>query len=321
MSKFFSELAPALDAMLDYREALGFSRTSHMPSLINFDFYCAKYYPGNDSITKEMVLNWINRELDKPQSNISSKASAVRVFGKYLAAIGKEAYILPSGYVSRKTISKPHIFNDSELSALFAAADNLHSNENDAIIAPVLFRMIYTCGLRPNEGRELERDNINLSNGELFITKTKRKKERIVVMSDDMLSMCIKYNEIQKTRGIDSIFFFPDQDGNAYPEQKLDRLFKRCWSLANPSISTSNLPNVRTYDLRHRFASAILNRWLDEGRDLYVMLPYLREYMGHLNMSETAHYIHILPENLVKSSGIDWSSFEAIVPEVDLWQE
>jgi integrase len=72
----------------------------------------------------------------------------------------------------------------------------------------------------------------------------------------------------------------------------------------------------RSYFLRHRFASAALIRWIDEGKDLYAMLPYLSAYMGHDTLTETAHYIHVLPENLVKSAGIDWAAFDDILPEV-----
>ena len=182
-----------------------------------------------------------------------------------------------------------------------------------------LFRLIYACGLRPNEGRELNRANVNLDTGEILVTKTKRKKERLVVMSDDMLALCRKYDERHGSSG-NSTFFFPCADGGTYSAQKIDRIFKRCWAMANPSVSPNELPCVRVYDLRHRFASAVLNLWLDEGRDLYAMLPYLRAYMGHRHLSETAYYIHILPENLLKSAGIDWAALESLVPEVIAWQ-
>jgi integrase len=86
-------------------------------------------------------------------------------------------------------------------------------------------------------------------------------------------------------------------------------------------VNKDNVPNVRVYDLRHRFASAVLNRWLDNKQNLGAKLPYLRAYMGHGSLSETAYYIHLLPENLVKSSGIDWKSFDGLVPEVTLWRE
>jgi len=321
VSKFISGLAPAINAMLDYREALGFSKETYMSNLMNFDYYCAERYPIEAVISKEMTLGWLHRELDKPRPNINAKATTVRLLGKYLAAIGKEAYVLPDNFVSRKMQSTPYIFTDAELSSLFDASDKLLENgDNDALVAPVLFRLIYTCGLRPNEGRELEYTNVNLDTGEILVTKTKRKKERLVVMSNDMVALCRKYDARRKIFGGGSTFFFPSQDGNAYEERRVDRLFKRCWAIANSSISPGELPIVRVYDLRHRFASAVLNRWLDEKRDLYTMLPYLRAYMGHMHMSETAYYIHILPENLVKSAGIDWAALESLVPEVSVWQ-
>jgi hypothetical protein len=56
--------------------------------------------------------------------------------------------------------------------------------------------------------------------------------------------------------------------------------------------------------------------WLDDGQPLMANLPYLRTYMGHDNISETLYYIHLLPENLVKTSGIDWETFDGMIPEV-----
>lgn len=81
------------------------------------------------------------------------------------------------------------------------------------------------------------------------------------------------------------------------------------------------LVSVRIYDLRHRFASAALGRWLDNGESLFNRLPYLRAYMGHKELSATVYYIHLLPENLVKSAGIDWDSLRRMIPEVELWDE
>ena len=68
--------------------------------------------------------------------------------------------------------------------------------------------------------------------------------------------------------------------------------------------------------LRHRFATAVLMDWLERGEDLYTALPYLSAYMGHSDFRDTAYYIHLLPERLLKTSSIDWSRFSALIPEV-----
>jgi len=38
--------------------------------------------------------------------------------------------------------------------------------------------------------------------------------------------------------------------------------------------------------------------------------------MGHDDIAETLYYVHLLPENLIKASGIEWAAFDGIVPEV-----
>jgi integrase len=182
----------------------------------------------------------------------------------------------------------------------------------------VLFRLIYTCGLRPNEGRNIELANVNLDTGELLITNTKRAKERIAVMSDDMLNMCRAYNAARNIFGGNSIYFFPANNGETFTGNQIAGMLGKAWLRAVCSSENPVSQSIRVYDLRHQFASMRLNRWLDEGRDLMAMLPYLRAYMGHSTLSETAYYIHILPENLVKTSAIDWAAFNSLLPEVSV---
>ena len=81
------------------------------------------------------------------------------------------------------------------------------------------------------------------------------------------------------------------------------------------------IPNIRIYDLRHRFATTVMQKWINEKRDLYNALPYLSTYMGHAHFSSTAYYIHLLPDNLKNSDGINWETMGEIIPEVLPWKE
>ena len=47
------------------------------------------------------------------------------------------------------------------------------------IIATV-YRLIYFCGLRPNEGREIRRNDIDTDNRTIFIRENKTHKERLI---------------------------------------------------------------------------------------------------------------------------------------------
>jgi integrase len=313
MSDFKSGLALSIEGFLHYREALGYSKKSYYPHFKNFDAFCERHYPECSHITKEMALNW----LDEQVGALYSKATMLRLLGMYLNAIEKESFVMPYGMCREKKSFTAYVFTDDELKSLFRAADATPAHQSEPFLPemlPVMLRLIYTCGLRPNEGRELLCVNINFKNGEVIIINTKHKKDRLVVMSGDMLRLCKKYNERRNVFARGSEYFFPSWNGGALTNRQLNVFFKGCWKRANPGIDAAQLPNVRVYDLRHRFASAVMTRWLDSGQPLGVKLPYLRAFMGHSTLNETAHYIHLLPENLIKSSGIDWRAFDEIVP-------
>lgn len=318
MSQFISAFALKLEAMLEFRVAHGYKRETHLRPLIRFDRFAAEHFSNLPTLTQEIVHTWYDYETATAHS-LTGVATSIRQFGKYLNAVGEEAYILSEKFAPRKEAFTPYIFTDAEMTALFTAIDTLPTFKSEPFlneIAPVLFRLTYTCGLRPNEGRELSHENVNLDTGEIFITHTKRCKERIAVMSDDMLSFAREYDLRRRIICGDSPYFFPSQSGDAFSSSQILAAFNRAWTMATCALNNPIPRAVRVYDLRHRFASACLNRWLDNGDDLMNRLPYLRTYMGHHSLNETAYYIHILPENLIKSAGVDWTALDTVLPEV-----
>jgi integrase len=313
MNGFISKLGPAISSLLDYREALGHSPKTHARTFYGIDRFFAVNYPDADTLTSNAVIEWLNDQC----YGLDEKATALRILGKYLSAIGKESYVLPRNFIGCKNAmpSKPYLFSDNELSLLFSAADSFPSQCGQPFlpeIVPVMFRLIYTCGLRPNEGRELKREKVDMKTGEIQIVNTKRKKERLVVMSTDMLGLAKRYDEKRAIFAHGNEYFFPSWTGGAFSNLQISSYFRACWKRSNPSVDT--LPKVRVYSLRHRFASTVMARWIDEGQPIMAKLPYLRSYMGHNHISETLYYVHLLPENLVKAAGIDWDTFDGILP-------
>jgi integrase len=316
MAEFRSKFSAKLATFLDFRAARGFKRETYLPHLLKFDRWCAEQRPEYDNLKRELVHDWIDDD-NASAYEISYRAKTMRQLGKYLGAIGEDVYILPDKYAPIKSPSVPYIFTDLELTSLFAAIDMLPPKKNEPFlneIIPTLFRLTYTCGLRPNESRELLTDNVNLNTGEILVTRTKLDKERLVVMSKDMLELANKYDLRRRVFGNDNEYFFPSASGGAIKSDTIHSAFNKAWS--NADLPSKYPQKVRVYDLRHRFASACLNRWLDDGENLMAMLPFLREYMGHKSLSATAYYVHILPENIVKSSAIDWDRLNSMFPEV-----
>jgi integrase len=259
MNEFVSTFASKLDASLDFREARGYKRDSHLYILKKFDRYCAEYFPSASELTSDIVHGWFDAETNKT-NGINATATAIRQFGKYLNAIGENAYVLPDKYSSSCQACVPYNFTDDELTALFRSIDALPSEDNEPFInevAPVLFRLIYTCGLRPNEGRELLSENINLKTGEVLITRTKRHRERIVVMSDDMLKLARKYDLRRSIFGGESPYFFPSSSGEVFGSNKILMLFNRVWTDAVCTAQNPVPKRIRVYDLRNTHINKI----------------------------------------------------------------
>ena len=322
MTGFKSGLAQKMQAFLDYEKAAGYSESTYLSRLRNLDAFFADNYPEETGLDKNIVLEWAVRRGNESPSTFNNRCGFIRKFGSYLASTGEQAYILPNKFCSSVSGFSPYIFTDDELKGLFHSID--HLTDPDPFVPFVLstaFRLIYTCGLRPNESRNLKRSNINLNTGEILITETKKHKDRIIVMSQDILELAGSYSFIRDAAYPDSDYFFPAPGGGAYPSGWYQKHLKEAFRKIHPDIPEDELPQVRVYDLRHRFASAALMRWIDNGQDLYSRLPYLQAYMGHNRLSSTAYYIHLLPENLVRSAGIDWDVLETVIPEVELWEE
>lgn len=318
-----SIFAASLDAFTEYREKQGYSDQTTTKYLYRFDSYCQNNNIESDDLTQDLITNWLKSEMELGYDDMYGRGKALRLFGKYLQGMGKSAYILPTFLFRERRKSIPYILSDVELKAFFTAADELspwHCGDRFApYVAPVIFRLMYTSGLRPQEACMLAVEDVNLKNGEILIRINKRNSERIIVVSDDMLRLLNEYSTRRKNFFVRSIYFFPRIDGSAYESQQISKLCHACWRKANPGKKVHEIPHLRPYDFRHAFASSVLQKWLDEGKDLYTMLPYLRAYMGHIHIADTEYYIHILPDRLSASSGVKWDVIDSVMPEVEIW--
>jgi integrase len=318
---FVSRFGVDLENMILLKVSLGGAESTYLDRARNFDRFCSKHYPDAECLTEPLALSWV-KDAETATRAVLSRVAFERGFATYLNSIGKSAYVLPDRFTSGRSIFVPYIFTDSELSTLFREIDAYQYSKEP--LRPVLlstyFRLTYTCGLRPNEGRTLKKQDVDLHTGEVRILNTKMQKSRVVVMSDDMLSMAKTYMTLRNIAYPNSEYLFPSDDGAPYTAMWMQGKLKQFFARANPGIPREFLPPVRVYDFRHRFATAVLNRWLDEKKDIHSRLPYLRTYMGHKDLESTAYYIHLLPENLVKSSGINWDSMGEIFPRAELWE-
>lgn len=313
MKAFRSSLSNHMQDYLNLKESLGFSRSSHSYYLKEIDTFLVLKYPELTTLTEEITFEWTKKRQTECINTQKRRMTTIRELGKYLNAIGIESFILPSEYIGKYTRPTPYLFTDEELTRLFFAIDHLQpyfESPKREYIVPVLFRMMYCCGLRPAEPLVLQCGDVDLSSGTLFIRDSKGHRDRIIRMSNDLVELCRKFDNLMGKRN----WFFPylntDQPCKGYWVRNQLLI---CWRNSGLDYGQKH---PTPYDLRHNYATRIILKWLTEGLSFASMAPYLREYMGHSDFSSTQYYIHLLPENIIKNSGIDWNRFDEIYPEV-----
>ena len=79
-------------------------------------------------------------------------------------------------------------------------------------------------------------------------------------MSDDVTDMCRDYWNKISTIYPNSIYFFPSQNGKPYTAKWLRNQLIKLWN----EIKGNNTARIRVYDMRHRFATTVMMKWLNQ---------------------------------------------------------
>ena len=314
---FESRFAGQMQDMLQFKKSLGYSDNSYVGYLLNFDRFCMENYPDASVLTKEIVMDWGRKKQNQKPESVIRKIIALREFARYLNSVGDNAYVAPLEMFGRRKPFVPYIYTDEELTAFFRASDRIPEDKRSPyrhLVVPVIFRLLYCCGLRPSEARHLHCSEFDLDAGILHIKETKHHKDRTVPVAPGMLELCRKYHSLANIAYKNREYFFKNPKGDVYPENWLQRHFWRCWKIAGITSFHGSTPRI--FDFRHNYATRILQKWLEDGKELQTYLPYLSAYMGHYDFSETAYYIHLLPDRLVRTSSIHWDELNAVIPEV-----
>jgi integrase len=306
---FQSHFSERIRDMLEYRSALGRSIVGYSWSLANFDRFCLSYFPNESLLTKELVFAWCN----DANGNSGYRAQTIRGFARYIVSTGEEAFLMPKGFYPPRNPDLPYIFTDDELRRFFEATDRFPRSYSRPLIeytVPVVFRLLYACGLRPQEVRLLKKTDFNFADGTIYIAEAKHCKDRRLAVNPDVMEMCGNYDRIAETMYPGRTYFFPSPQGGHYKNGWLTARFHQCWEMSgNGNERGACVP----YDLRHNYATQTLMRWVEEGKDLNAWIPYLCAYMGHATFSATFYYVHLLPERL---RCMDFMSVSGIIPEV-----
>lgn len=285
-------------------------------NLRRFNRYCASHYPEATELSQAMVDCWCAKRETETNNSLRARISVISAFVRYLRGRGLTEAIGPA--IPKKQNCKyiPHAFSTKELENFFRACDEIDAPADalaligKKLTVPVIFRLLYSTGIRTNEARQLRADDVDLNHGMLTIRISKGNSQRFVVLHDSMLNVMRRYDSAIKLRCPNREYFFPSPLGGCYQTTWIGRIFGEMWSKYNSSRATP-------YDFRHNYAVENINQWVGDGFEFYDKLVTLSKSMGHAGVEGTKYYFHLVPALANVIEEVSGDSFGEIVPEVD----
>ena len=293
---FQSAFAQYLEGFIVHKRAIGYRYTTGAAMLRRFDGFCIRYHGTEQLLSKKLVTHWAERRAGESIGTLRIRIVPVRQFALYLRQLGREAYVIPHRILPPYHRYVPYIFTDKELASFFAQSDICRRWARHPIrhlVMPVLFRLLYCCGLRVSEASHLKVNHVDLHNGVLTVYSGKFGKDRRVPMSEEMTNRCRAYStRVHAFSDGDSYFFGSSSCEHPLHVKTVYSNFRKfLWDARISHGGTGKGPRV--HDLRHTFAVHCLSRWVEEGKDLSAYLPILKTYLGHTHFRETAYYLRL----------------------------
>ena len=269
--EYKSVLAPFINDLIAEKRIIGFKYESAEKGLKKLDLFFLEQDIKNPTLTREIVEAFITKSPNETLNNRSKRIADIRELARFMNSHGFSAYVYPA-LPNRSYMSSfvPYIFTNEELAAFFKAVDN--DKSDSATKYSIIFRLLYSTGMRVGEVLSLTYGDIDFEQGTFFIRQGKKNKDRMIPVDKGMLNILLKYIH-QNRKGIcneDRVFVSPRHDSlkhNAVYEAFRKYLWK------------AGVLKMRN--------------WVLEGRSLDALYPYICAYMGHSDTRSTEYYTRL----------------------------
>ncbi len=324
MYKFKSIFGSEIENFLKLRETThSKSSCAHDKGVFeNFDSYLFQMEFQKKELTESILVGWI-ASLKGKSSTVANKVIVVRLFAEYLHCYGIPAFfpVIPKVHADYV----PYLFSDSEITAIFKAADSLEIRvreekyRNMNLLMPMVLRIMFGCGTRIGETLAILMRDVNFEDGILILRKTKRNKERIVPMHPNLTRILHNYCLAMGIVGAPERYLFGVAGENIpLSTQQAQHCFEKILHRAQIDFSARQWHERGPclHCLRHVFAFKSFAQIEQNGRRIDDAVPYLSIYLGHDNLNETQKYLkfsaELYPDALAKFEKYS----DGIFPEV-----
>lgn len=246
--------------------------TYEQKSLLQTDFNQVRSY----------IVYLMETKLDK--RSINRKVATLRSFYNFLVQKGKISSNPMLKIKALKTDKKlPNYVEEKPMEMLLKEIpfDPDFAGMRDKVV----IELLYGTGIRLAELITLELNDVDLFDGKIKVFG-KRKKERIVPITQHLQQVLQAYLNERKTIAIANTLIVTDKGEQTYP-MFIQRIIKKYLTMVTSLKQRS--PHV----LRHTYATHLLNN----GAELMAV----KELLGHTSLSATQLYVHNTVEKLKKA--------------------
>jgi len=294
---FVGEFKEMLDGFIKQKRSLGYKYDTERDNFRRFSEYTQNFRIENKSLSKELVLGWTAMKKNESVKTREHRASNLRQFALYLQSQGYEAFIPLKSHKVRRDEYIPYIFTHEEVDRFFQVVDSIppHPLSNKHESYPLLFRLLYCCGLRISEALHLKIFDVDFNNGVLFIRGSKFNKDRLIPMSAPLSDMFIKFHALFNGNNSPADCLFRNRDGTPLSHDRVYKVYRQLLWKAKISHGGKG-KGPRLHDFRHTFCVHTLAKQVKDGVDLYIALPILSVYVGHNKVGATQRYVRLTAE-------------------------
>ena len=207
------------------------------------------------------------------ENTAHSRINALKAYYEKVLKNEKFFFELPR---PKKHDSLPKVLSEQEIGKLFNGITNLKHKA-------ILFTA-YSSGLRVGETCRLRLEDIDRDRMQIFIYRSKGKKDRMVPLSPLVSDVLLKYLEKVEKKPL-KYLFEGDFPGSPITRSSAQKAFHKA------KQGTEILKSVSFHALRHSFATHMLEKG--------VSTRYIQEILGHYDIKTTERYLHVAKTTLV----------------------
>lgn len=286
--------------LIQFLEYLEIEKNRSSKTIKNYDHYLKRFINwtkvsspkdiDSDTIRNYRIhLNHTTDFFNKPLKKVTQNYHliAIRSFLKYLAKRDIKTFSAEKIELARTSERQVEFLETQELRQLLdIKSKGITDLRNKSIL-----ELLFSTGMRVSELVRLNRNDINLKNGE-FGVRGKGDKIRVVFLSESAKNALKEY--LSKRGDIDEALFIRlTKDKNLLSDKKKDlRISARSIEriIKKRAIKAGLTKKVTPHTLRHSFATDLLINGAD--------IRSVQAMLGHANIATTQIYTHVTNKHL-----------------------